>query len=200
MSKRLISAAISIAAVGAAGLSMAPAAMAATGANGGACALQGTANFTTPLTATSGPFGYTFTGSLSNCNSGTTGGLNSGPASGTIATIGTASGSGSCTSSTTQGIAEVKWSDGKTTVEKYTTTGAGAAVVLQGSVLASYTYQSGVDSSGNPILTTVTTTEPSTPAGDSTGGPLAFAPSDPQDCEGSGVKTAPIYGAIGTGN
>lgn len=180
-------------------MAIAPAAMAT--ANGGMCQLTGTANFGgSGLTLTSSPFTYTFSGNLSNCHSGSTGGLNSTPTGGTIATLGTATGSGSCGTSTTAGVAAVNWNDGDTSVVQYTTSGAAAAVVQQGKVLSSYTYQSGVDSSGNPIMTTVTTNEPSTPAGDSVLGLLTFNPTAGPTACNTGVTSAAINGAIGTGS
>src|SRR5437870_4956662 len=48
-------------------------------------------------------------------------------------------GSGSCGSSMTAGEALATWGDGKHTVVSYTTTGAAAAVNLQGTIVASMT-------------------------------------------------------------
>lgn len=202
MRRGLVSAAVTIAAAGVAVLAMAPAAMAT--ANGGICQLTGTANFAAPgLTVSSSPFTYNFSGTLSNCHSGTSAGLNGGPTGGTIKTVGpgtyNATGSGGCGTSTTSGVAVVNWNDGDATVVKFTTTGAAAAVVQTGSVVASYRYQSGTDSSGNPIYTTYTTNEPATPVGDTAGGLLTFNPGSPTACS-SGATSAAINGAIGTGS
>ena len=85
MTKRLASAAVTIAAAGAAAMALAPTALAAP--NGGLCTLSGTATFNNPLTAgpTASPFTYTFTGALTNCHAGNSGGPESGaPSSGTI--------------------------------------------------------------------------------------------------------------------
>jgi hypothetical protein len=201
MTKRLASAAASIAAIGAAALALAPSAMAT--ANAGTCTLQGTASFGTPLTLgpSASPFTYTFTGSLSNCEAG-----NASPAlapqglTGKIQTPVPVKGSGSCTDSTTgPGVAVISWSDGTTTVVNYTTTGALAAVLEQGTVISSFTYQSGTDSSGNPIYTTYTTNSPWTPVGDTGDGLLTFQPPSPTSCQ-TGVATATITGQIFTGN
>lgn len=195
MTKRLVSAAASLAAIGAAALATAPSAMAY---NGGSCVLQGDAVFSTPLTAgpQAQPFSYTFTGSLSNCESGgSASGLNSVPTGGSISTPAPVSGSGSCFSSTTgPGIAVVSWNDGKTTVEQYSTTGYLAAVVVQGTVVASATVNN------NGTTSTYTTDEPSTPVGDSTYGELTFAPDQgPTACNSGGVSSATIRGLVQTG-
>ncbi len=149
--------------------------------NGGACTLSGTASFTTPLTATSQPFTYGFTGTLSNCHSGNASGSTAGPSGGTIA-VTDGSGTGSCASSTTSGDATISWSDGNTTTEHYATSGVAAAVVLQGTVTSS--------------------TEPAVPVGDSAAGLVTFQPRNPQGCApgGTGVSSAAINGVIGEGS
>lgn len=149
--------------------------------NGGGCQLHGTANFTPGLTSTAQNFTYSFTGSLSNCQSSS-----GGPSTGTVFAgtngLPAATGNGSCGSSSTSGTAVVQWADGTTTVVQYSTTGALAAVVLQGSVIGG--------SSG------YTTTRY---AGDSALGGLAFEPPDPTACVGAGVTSAGIDGFIGLG-
>src|SRR5213593_3166018 len=130
---------------------------AATG--GGECQLQGVANLSPPLSSNSGSFAYNFTGTLSSCQSNVAGAPTSGSVSAGIqlpetvtltctngTTTGTVlyqepipSGSGSCGSSTTAGESLVTWGDGKHTVVDYNTTGALAAVHLQGTVVASMT-------------------------------------------------------------
>lgn len=183
MTKRLVSAAASVAAIGAAALALAPSAMAAP--HGGVCQLSGTATFGTPLTVSSQPFTYTFSGTLSSCQSSSS----TAPTGGTITTPAAATGSGGCVSSTTSGIAVVTWNTGTTTVEQYSTTGAAAAVALQGKVIASTTVGT----------TTYTTDEPSTPVGDSAGGLVTFNPTNgPTGCN-TGVPSAAINGAVGTG-
>jgi hypothetical protein len=169
-------------------MALAPFAASAVAApNGGGCQLHGTASFSPPLTNTAQNFSYSFTGNLSNCQSSL-----GGPATGTV-TAGTnglpvPTGNGSCASSTTSGIAVVQWADGFTTVVQYSTSGAAAAVALQGSVIASVTSSTG---------TTSTTTRY---AGDSALGTLAFEPPDPTACAGAGVTSAGIDGSVALGS
>jgi hypothetical protein len=155
--------------------------------NAGGCQLHGTANFSPGLTTTAQNFSYSFTGNLTNCQSSS-----GGPASGTVMAgtngLPAATGNGSCGSSTTSGIAVVQWSDGTTTVLQYSTSGALAAVTLQGSVVGSVTSSSG---------TTYTTNRY---AGDSALGAVLFQPPDPTACAGAGVTSAGIDGTIGLGS
>src|SRR2546423_636063 len=155
--------------------------------NGGGCHLQGTASFSPGLTNTAQNFSYSFTGNLSGCQSSS-----GGPATGTVSAgtngLPVPTGNGSCGSSTTSGIAVVQWADGTATVVQYTTSGAAAAVVLQGTVIGSVTSSTG---------TTFTTTRY---AGDSARGAVAFEPPDPTACAGAGVTTAGIDGTIGLGS
>lgn len=140
-------------------------------AGGGGCQLDGTANFAPNGPGTADTFGYSFSGSLSGCQSSVAGA----PASGTIGagqavtesvpltvtnpdgttttTTGTASyrepastGSSnvpgaSCASGSTSGTAVTSWSDGTTDVISYTTQSAAAGVSLQGTVVPSVTLQ-----------------------------------------------------------
>jgi hypothetical protein len=191
MTKRLISLAASVAAIGAATLVLAPSAMAT--ANSGGCQLQGAATFSTPLQAgpAASPFAYTFSGALSSCQSGNAStGPNSTPTGGTIFTPDAGTGSGSCVSSTSNGVAVVNWNDGDATVEQFSTSGAVAAVDVSGTVVSSYTASNG---------TTYTTNEPSTPVGDSTSGQLTFTPPSPTSCQ-TGVTSAAINGVVETGS
>ena len=188
MTKRLVSAAASVAAVGVAVLAAAPGAMAQ---QGGLCQLAGQANFSPSISATSQPFSYSFTGTLSNCQSSV-----KAPTGGTIA-VGTnglpaASATGSCATSTTSGTAVITWNTGTTTVEQYSTTGVTGAVVIQGSVISSVSTSTG---------TTYTTNEPSTPVGEGAGGLVTFQPPNPQGCSpgGGGVSSAAINGVVGQG-
>jgi hypothetical protein len=158
------------------------------GPSGGACQLAGTANFTPGLTSSSKSFTYTFSGSLTGCQS------NSGaPASGTVSTLVPASGTGSCSNSTTSGYSVSQWADGNQTIVKYTTTGAGALVILQGTVVQSVTIGTN----------TYNTTEPSTPAGSSALGELTFSTASPTDVANcntaAGLSSALINGFIEIG-
>jgi hypothetical protein len=212
LSRRLLLV-ISAGALAAAGLFTSGAAKATTAASGapagGECQLQGTANFSPPgLTTSSSSFTYGFTGSLSGCQSN-----NNAPGSGTVSagspiTISgvtyqepAASGTGSCSNSSTKGISVTQWADGDYTVVSYTTTGAAAAVQLQGSVIGSVTV-TGTNSSGQPISATVTTNEPSTPVGASAVGELTFSTSSPTGvtaCNSGGLTQAVINGFIEIG-
>jgi hypothetical protein len=155
--------------------------------NGGGCQLHGTANISPGLTSTAQNFNYSFTGALSNCQSSS-----GGPANGTVFAgtngLPVPAGNGSCESSTTNGIAVAQWADGTTTVVQYSTSGALAAVVLQGTVIGSVTSSNG---------TTYTTTRY---AGNSAAATLAFEPPDPTACNGAGVTTAGIDGIVALGS
>ena len=176
------------------------------GASAGGCELQGTARFSPGLNANAQNFTYSFNGSLSACQSTQSGAPASGTVSaGEIATIGgqqfqepVPSGNGSCGNSTTSGTAIVTWADGTQTVVQYSTTGAAAAVHLQGTVASSVTLQAVNPLPGQPTSTTVTTTRY---AGSSAVGLLAFEPPDPTACNTpAGVSAAGISGTIGLGN
>jgi hypothetical protein len=185
----------------------------ATAQSVGGCQLQGTANFSPGLNASSQPFSYGFAGSLSGCQSSQSGV----PTSGTVAAGQTltekvtnsvtgatdtvtyqepiATGSGGCANSTTKGAALTTWADGSTTVLSYTTTGAAAAVQLSASVAPSITLTAVNAQSGDPTTYTINTTRYT---GDSASGVLAFQPPDPTACNTSaGVTTAGISGEIG---
>ena len=154
----------------------------ATAQEAGGCQLQGTANFSPALTTTAQDFSYSFTGDLTNCQS-----ASGGPAAGQVFTgvngLPAATGNGSCGSSTTSGVAVVRWADATTTVIQYSTTGALAAVGLQGTVI--------------PSAGTFTTTRY---AGADALGALIFHPDDPTACAGAGVTTAGIDGFVGLGS
>jgi hypothetical protein len=80
----------------------------------------------------------------------------------------------------------------------YTTTGAAAAVELQGTVESSATLDL-VSSSGTaPATYTLTGTNTSFKPGDGVVGQLAFSTMAPQGCA-SGLKSASINGVIGVG-
>jgi len=196
---------------------------AATG--GGECQLQGVANLSPPLTDTSASFAYSFTGTLSSCQSNVAGAPTSGNVSAGIqlpetvtltCTSGTTTGtvlyqepipqgSGSCGNSTTAGGALAVWGDGKSTVLAYNTTGALAAVQLQGTVVASMTLTlvaSSVPAGFSaPPTFTISTDEPAFAPGQQTVAALTFSPTtQDQDCVTKGVSSASINGVVGIGS
>ena len=114
-------------------------------------------------------------------------------------------GSGSCGNSTTAGEALSAWGDGKNTVVDYDTTGALAAVQLQGTVVASMTLTlvaSSVPAGFTaPATFTISTDEPAFPVGQQSLAALTFSPTtQDQDCVTKGVSSANISGAIGIGS
>jgi hypothetical protein len=165
----------------------------------GGCQLNGTASFTPGLGATAQNFSYSFNGSLSSCQSSESGSPASGTVSaGEVVTIGglqyqepVATGNGGCSNSTTAGTAIATWADGTQTVIDYTTSGAAAAVSLQGTVANSVTLAQ-VGGTGS---TTVSSTRY---AGDAAQGLLGFQPPDPTACNTpAGVTSAGISGVVG---
>ena len=196
---------------------------AATG--GGECQLQGVANISPPLTSAPGSFAYSFAGMLSNCQTNVAGA----PTTGTVSagmqvaetvtltcaggtTTGTVlyqepipQGSGSCGNSTTAGAALETWGDGKQTVVSYNTTGALAAVQLQGTVVASMTLTlvaSSVPAGCTaPSSYTISTDEPTFAVGQQSLAALTFSPTTPdQNCVTLGVSSANINGSVGIGS
>jgi hypothetical protein len=174
----------------------------ASAATGGGCQLKGTASFTPGLSTTSQPFTYSFGGDLTGCQSteagapatGTVqaGGTYTDPATGNVYALPSSTGTGGCASSTTQGLALILWGDGTRTIEQYTTSGAAAAVVLDGTVVDSTTLQP-VDPLDPPLTLTTTRYQ-----GSSSKGLLAFE-ATPTDCQ-TGVTSAGIEGAVGLGS
>jgi hypothetical protein len=182
------------------------AAPSALAASGGGCQLQGSANISPGLNGSAHNFTYNFGGNLSGCQSNVAGAPATGTVSaGNVRTISAEqfqepvpSGNGSCGSSTTSGTAIVTWADGTNTVVQYTTTGALAAVTLQGTVIASVTLPAINPLPGQPTSATITTTRY---AGSGALGTLAFQPPDPSACNTpTGVTQAGISGFIGLGN
>ena len=149
---------------------------------GGGCRLAGTAKFTHGPSSSAHPFSYTFTGKLTSCMSSESGA----PASGTIATLLPAKGSGSCASGQSAGVALVKWAGGKQSVISYSENSVAAEVVLQGTVIPKYkvgkkVYKSTLYNGQGAVAD-------------------LFFQADPTQCAGSGVTTAPISGFTGIGH
>jgi hypothetical protein len=157
------------------------------------------------------PFDYTFNGDLTGCHAANSSGPDSSaPASGKLYAgepieIGTTSydwpfatpqGSGGCTGSNTSGTAVVVWADNSVSIIDYSTTGALAAIGMDGNFrTGSFTLQS---SAKNPDGSPVSTETVALRYGDDyAAGPLAFEPPDPTACNGAGVTAAAIQGAIG---
>jgi hypothetical protein len=170
---------------------------------GGGCHLQGSASFSPGLNSSSKPFNYSFAGQLTNCQSNQAGAPTSGSVeAGKVYTDATgeqfqepvSSGTGGCTNSTTSGTGIVTWADGTVTVVQYTTTGAAAAVKLDGTVVPSVTLPAINPQPGQPTSKTITTTRY---AGATALGGLTFQPPDPTACNTpAGVTTAAIDGFI----
>lgn len=189
---------MSIAAVafaGAIGATVATPVVHTTAATGGSgCQLNGTANFTPGLTTSSQSFTYTFSGTLSGCTSSSGAGPTAGSVfagvdpNGQAETTGHPSGTGSCGSSSTSGTAVALFNDGSTAVITYTTSGAGPAVTLQGTVGGSVSF--GTD----------TYTTSAQWSGDQALGTLTFQPASGQDCVTTPVTQAAIGGATTLGS
>jgi len=175
----------------------------ATAATSGGCHLQGQASFNPGLNSSSQPFNYSFGGQLSSCQSNTAGTPASGSVeAGRVYTDPTgeqfqepvSTGTGGCSNSKTAGTAIVTWADGTVTVVQYTTTGAAAAVKLDGTVVPSVTLAAINPQPGQPTSTTISTTRF---AGATALGGLTFQPPDPTACTTpTGVTAAAIDGAI----
>lgn len=177
------------------GLSAATQPVLETGAAGGAgCQLSGSANLSPGLTTASQSFTYSFSGTLSSCQSSSS----PAPSGGTVfagvdpngqtETTGHPAGTGSCGSSSTSGIAVVLFNDGSTAVISYTTTGSGPAVLLQGTV------------GGTATFGTDTYTTSSQWSGQSATGALTFTPATGQDCVTTPVTIAAINGVTTLGS
>lgn len=156
------------------------AAVPASAADGGMCQLSGNPSFNKGPSTTDHPYTYTFSGDLTGCQSN-----NGAPASGKIATLQPAAGTGTCGSGTTAGIALVTWADKSLSLVQYTTQSATAGVVLQGTVIPSAKVGKKAYKSTKFV-------------GYGAAGLLVFQ-ANPQECAGIGVAAAPITGGVGLG-
>ena len=117
-----------------------------------------------------------------------------------------ASGSGtvpvnSCPAGTTAGTGVVTWPDNTMTIVSYTTSSAGPAVNLQGTVVSSVTLTLASGPAGSPSTYTLTTTNPSFPVGDGAQGAVAFTTNDPTPCTtASGLSNVTLQGTVGIGS
>jgi hypothetical protein len=199
-----------------ASLVVAPSALASAETADG-CLLQGTANFSPGITATSGPFAYTLDGKLSDCHSAQAGT----PESGTIEagqaiaeqvhnTITGATdtvlyqespmptGFGTCEDSTMTGRALVSWADGTHTVLLYSTKGP-LAQPLTGGVAASMTLENPEPPEGDPAIYTIKTNR-FVPVTESVDGLVLFQPPEATSCSSAaGLASAAVSGILTIG-
>jgi hypothetical protein len=179
---------------------------------GAGCTLAGAADFSPNGPGVQTSFGYSLTGTLTNCQSSRAGAPTDGTievgqvinaavpvtlADGTVV-LGTASyqapvatGTGtlpanSCAAGSTAGDALITWADGSTSVVDYTTASAGPAVSLEGTVVDSLTatlVPGSTSPSGTaPATHTVSSTSTAVPVGDGAQGVVAFTTEAPDGC------------------
>ena len=198
---------------------------------GAGCTLTGAASFSPNGPGVQTAFGYSLTGTLTNCQSSRAGA----PTEGTIevgqvitaavpvtladgsvvqgtakyqAPLATGAGTlpaNSCAAGSTAGDALITWADGSTSVVDYTTTSAGAAVSLQGTVVDSLTATL-VPGSASPAGTapathTVSSTSTAVPVGDGAQGVVAFTTDAPDGCTTDpGLTAVAVEGIVGVGS
>jgi hypothetical protein len=91
------------------------------------CVLKGVAHINPGLAVASRAFSYTFTGSFTQCKG-------SDPTISTGSVTASGSGSGGCSKSATTGTARITWNNGQTSSLSFKTTGAAAALLVQGTI------------------------------------------------------------------
>lgn len=177
------------------GLQLVPA-TSASAASGVACEFRGQAHDITPgLTLTDQDFTLKLTGDLLDCMSD----VEDAPVTGAVSAGNTRTvtltnpdgededvvfdeptptGSGSCASTTANGIGIVDWADGTTTVFGFAVTSVGTGVSLEGEVIDSVTLTS-TFADGSTATTTITTDRY---AGDGAAGLFTVEPTGDSDC------------------
>ena len=198
---------------------------------GAGCTLSGAADFTPNGPGLQAAFGYSLTGTLTNCQSSRAGA----PTDGTIdvgqvitaavpitladgsvvqgtakyqAPLATGTGTvpaNSCAAGSTAGDALITWSDGSTSVVDYTTSSAGAAVSLTGTIVDSLTATlvpgSASPSGTAPATHTVSSTSTAVPVGDGAQGVVAFTTDAPDGCTTDpGLTGVAVEGIVGVGS
>jgi hypothetical protein len=179
---------------------------------GAGCTLAGAADFSPNGPGVQTSFGYSLTGTLTNCQSSRAGAPTDGTievgqvinaavpvtlADGTVvqgtasyqAPVATGTGTlpaNSCAAGSTAGDALITWADGSTSVVDYTTASAGPAVSLEGTVVDSLTatlVPGSTSPSGTaPATHTVSSTSTAVPVGDGAQGVVAFTTEAPDGC------------------
>jgi hypothetical protein len=198
---------------------------------GAGCTLAGAADFTPNGPGVQTSFGYSLTGTLANCQSSRAGAPTDGTievgqvinaavpvtlADGTVvqgtasyqAPLATGTGTlpaNSCAAGSTAGDALITWADGSTSVVDYTTTSAGPAVSLEGTVVDSLTATlmpgSASPSGAAPATHTVSSTSTAVPVGDGAQGVVAFTTEGPDACTtDAGLAAVAVEGAVGVGS
>lgn len=146
-----------------------------------ACQFNGTAKFVHGPNSTAHAYRYTLAGKVNNCQDN-----DMSPPSGTIATLTSAAGSGTCAQGSTAGVALVTWQDRTTTLLNFSTSSAGPAVLWQAKAIL--TYRVG--------KRTYRTTRYK---GATSLGSIVFGLS-PTECAGTGVTSATASGFLGVGS
>jgi hypothetical protein len=212
-------------------LTMLPGPPAAADPGGAGCTLAGAADFSPNGPGVQTSFGYSLTGTLTNCQSSRAGAPTDGVievgqvitaavpvtlADGTVvqgtasyqAPIATGTGTlpaNSCAAGSTAGNALITWADGSTSVVDYTTTSAGPAVSLEGTVVDSLTATlvpgSTSPAGSAPATHTISSTSTAVPVGDGAQGVVAFTTEAPDGCTTeAGLAAVAVEGVVGVGS
>jgi len=164
---------------------------------GAGCTLSGAADFTPNGPGLQAAFGYSLAdGSVAQGTAKYQAPLATG--TGTVP-------ANSCAAGSTAGDALITWSDGSTSVVDYTTSSAGAAVSLTGTVVDSLTATlvpgSASPSGTAPATHTVSSTSTAAPVGDGVQGVVAFTTDAPDGCTTDpGLTGVAVEGIVGVGS